>query len=320
MRSGVMWMERHQALLYLAALAVGATAGLLLPALSPVSESLITPVLALMLYATFLAVPFRALADAARDVRFLLTVLGLNFLLIPLVVFGLSRFVAADLAVLVGVLFVLLAPCVDYVVTFTGLAGGAQEKILAVSPAVMIAQMILLPGYLWLWAPEALAAIDFGPFLHAFLLLIVAPLGAAILTQLATRWRPGEVINAVALGSLVPLVILTLLVVVASQIGGVVAELPRLIAPIALFVAFAAIAVPLGWVTAQSARLAIPEQRAVIFSGVTRNSLVVLPLALALPASLSFAPLVIVSQTLVELVVMVILIQAVPRVVRVQTP
>lgn len=50
-----------------------------------------------------------------------------------------------------------------------------------------------------------------------------------------------------------------------------------------------------------------------IFSGATRNSLVVLPLALALPAELAIAPLAVVTQTLIELVGMVVLVQLVPK-------
>ncbi len=49
-----------------------------------------------------------------------------------------------------------------------------------------------------------------------------------------------------------------------------------------------------------------------MFSAATRNSLVVLPLALALPAPLGIAPLAVVTQTLVELVAMVVLVRLVP--------
>ena len=45
-----------------------------------------------------------------------------------------------------------------------------------------------------------------------------------------------------------------------------------------------AIMVPVGWLTARAARLDAPGTRAVIFSGTTKNSLVVLTPALALPA------------------------------------
>ena len=45
---------------------------------------------------------------------------------------------------------------------------------------------------------------------------------------------------------------------------------------------------------------------------ITRNSLVVLPLALALPAEFALAPAVVVTQTLVELAGMVVLTRVVP--------
>ena len=67
-----------------------------------------------------------------------------------------------------------------------------------------------------------------------------------------------------------------------------------------------------GLAAARVFRLGVPETRSVVFSGATRNSLVVLPLALALPASLAIAPLAVVTQTLVELVGMVVFVRVVP--------
>lgn len=101
--------------------------------------------------------------------------------------------------------------------------------------------------------------------------------------------------------------------VIGSQIAAVGSEVAALARVLPLYVAFVAIAVALGKVTARIGRLDVPATRAVMFSTVTRNSLVVLPLALALPASLSIAPLAVVTQTLVELVAMVILVRLVPR-------
>lgn len=60
------------------------------------------------------------------------------------------------------------------------------------------------------------------------------------------------------------------------------------------------------------ARLDVPSRRAIVFSGVTRNSLVVLPLVVALPAAYDLAPLVVVTQTLVELLIIVVFIRLVP--------
>ena len=52
--------------------------------------------------------------------------------------------------------------------------------------------------------------------------------------------------------------------------------------------------------------------RALVFTSVTRNSLVILPLTLALPSGYALAPAVVVTQTLVELTGMVVLTRIVP--------
>ena len=320
MRTLVERMERHQVPLYLAALVVGAVVGLALPAVARPAETAINPILGLLLYATFLGVPFAQIGQAVRDWRFLLTVLTVNFLLVPAVVFLLSRVVAGDQVLLVGVLFVLLTPCVDYVIVFTGIAGGAKDRLLAAAPLLMLCQMALLPVYLWLFVgAEFVAAVDLAPFVEAFLLLIALPLAAAGLTQLAaarTRW--GRRVQEVVLGAMVPLMMLTLAVVVASQIAGVGARIGSLLAAVPIYVAFAAVMVPIGMAAGGIARLDAPGRRAVVFSGATRNSLVVLPLVLALPDRFALAPLVVVTQTLVELVVMVVFVRLIPRLIPTQ--
>lgn len=317
MRRAVAWWERHQIALYIGAILVGAGAGMLLPGLAHPLELAINPTLGLLLYATFLGVPFTAIGAAFRDVRFLAAVLVLNFVLVPVVVFALSRFVATDQALLVGVLLVLLTPCVDYVIVFAGLAGGAKERLLAATPLLMLLQILLLPVYLLLMAgPDVVSAFEVRPFVEAFLLLIVLPLALAVITQLlAQRWRAARAIEQGALAAMVPLMMLTLAVVVGSQVYAVAGALGQLISVVPIYVAFVLLAGPLGVIVGSVARLDIPGRRAVVFSGVTRNSLVVLPLALALPSSFAVAPLVVVTQTLVELVAMVVMVALVPRLV-----
>lgn len=318
-RALVAALERHQVALYLAGIAAGAVVGWAVPG-ADAWAVLVEPVLALLLLATFLAVPFAALGAGLRDGRFLGALLVLNFVVVPAVVFGLSRFVAHDDALLVGVLLVLLAPCVDYVIAFTALAGGAAERLLAAAPLLMLVQLVVLPVLLRVVAGEAaVAAVDVGPFVRALVMLILVPLALAALLQWgAVRGRGGVRDTAAGVvrgftAAMVPLMVVTLFTVVASQIRGVGERLPALAAVVPLFVAFAVVVVALGVVAARWARLDVPAGRALVFSGVTRNSLVVLPLALALPASLDPAPLVVVTQTLVELGAMVSLVRLVPR-------
>lgn len=309
-------MERFQVPLYLAAILGAAVAGHAVPALANPAAFTVQPALALLLYATFLGVPFGKLREAARDGRFLAAVLAVNFVAVPIVVFALSRFVAHDQALLVGVLFVLLAPCIDYVIVFAGLAGGAHDRLLAATPLLMLAQMALLPLYLW-WFTGATLTIDPAPFLEAFVLLVAAPLVAATLTQFAAqRFAAARALQRGTLQSMVPLMMLTLAVVVASQISGVSAQLGRLFVAVPVFIAFAAVMIPIGIFAGRFARIDAPGTRALVFSGATRNSLVILPLTLALPATLQLVPLVVVTQTLVELLIMVTFVRLIPRLVR----
>lgn len=313
-------MQRLQVPLYLAALVAGAAAGLAAPAVAGPAEALITPVLALLLYTTFLGVPFARIGEALRDRRFLVAVLAVNAVAV-VIGFALSRLVAHDDALLLGVLLVLLTPCVDYVIVFTGLAGGDRARLLAVTPVLMVGQLVALPPLLWLMAgPRAAEAVDLRPFAEAFLLLIVLPLAAAALTQAARRARAVRALERAGDAAMVPLMMLTLAVVVASQVHAVAGRLGALAITVPLYVAFAVVMVAAGLVVARIARLPAASRRAVVFTGVTRNSLVVLPLALALPASLDLAPLAVVTQTLVELVVMVVLVRLVPRLVPPRAP
>lgn len=313
----VLAWDRHQVLLYLAAIALGAAIGIVAPATAPTLEHAIEPVLMLLLFATFLGVPLVEVRRSFRDIRFLVTVLVANFVAVPVVAWGLSRFVADDRGLLLGVLLVLLTPCIDYVIVFTGLAGGARARLLAAAPLLMLVQILLLPLYLLIFVgPDVLDVIDVGPFAEAFLLLVVIPLTAAAIVQaIAKRHRLGRLVEAAMAGAMVPLMMLTLATVVGSQVSAVGLQLGALVRVVPLYVAFVVVAVVLGVLAGRVARLDVTGTRAVAFSLATRNSLVVLPLALALPTSLGIAPLAVVTQTLVELVAMIVLVRFVPRLV-----
>lgn len=313
-------MERRQISLYLLAIVAGGTFGSLVPAASEPLERAINPVLGLLLFATFLGIPFSAIGQAVRDVRFMVTVLVLNFVVVPVVVFALSRFVADNQALLVGVLLVLLTPCIDYVIVFSGLAGGSSDRLLAAAPLLMLAQMLLLPAYLLIFiGPDLVSAIEPRPFIEALIVLIIIPLVAAALIQ---RWSQRAAaarhLKALMQGLMVPLMMLTLAVVIGSQILGVGEEFTSLLAVIPLYTAFLVVMVPLGMGAARIARLNTGSTKAVIFSGATRNSLVVLPLALALPEPLALVPLVVVTQTLIELIGMVTYVKLIPHIIKME--
>jgi ACR3 family arsenite efflux pump ArsB len=308
------WIQRHQVGVYAVAVFFAIGTGLGLPGANAHLEPLINPILAVLLYVTFLEIPFVRIRRAFRNGRFMLAALGMNFLVVPAVVFGLTRFLPPEPAVLVGAFMVLLTPCIDYVITFTDLAGGDAEQITAATPALMLVQLLLLPVYLWLFMGQRIAEfIEAGPFVEAFVVIIALPLTLAWATeywaecsslggqwQNAMEWLP------------VPMMGVTLFVVISSQLPRVQDSIGQIAAVVPIYVAFLIVMPLLGRFVAGLLGLDIGESRALVFTSVTRNSLVILPLALALPASYGLAPAVVVTQTLVELTGMIVLKRIVP--------
>ncbi|WP_374693862.1 arsenic resistance protein [Gordonia rubripertincta] len=310
-------LERHQVAIYLIAIAAGGAVGWAATDLGSILEHLINPLLGALLYVTFLQVPVADLGEALRDTRFLSALLVINFVLVPLVVAVMYAMLPAQQAVQVGVLLVLLCPCVDYVIVFSGLAGGSSTRLIAATPLLLVAQMALLPLFLWLFLGSELTdVVEFRPFAVAFVVLIVIPLALAWATQWwTTRRSAGARVTEAVNTTMVPLMAAVLFVVVASQVPALDGNLSDVASVVPFYVAFLVVMAFLGTALSAAFRLDTGGRRALVFSGATRNSLVVLPLALALPAGFEIAAVVVVTQTLVEVIGMVVYVRLVPRLV-----
>lgn len=312
-------LEHRQTGIYFGAVAVAALAALFDPGTTALA-GVVNPALAFMLFVTFLQVPLSELGRAFTDMRFLAALLATNFVVVPLLVAGLLPFVPDQPLVRLGVLLVLLAPCIDYVVTFSHLGRADARLLLAATPVLLVAQMLALPLYLGLLlGAEAAALVKPAPFIDAFVWLIAVPLLLAFAVQLwAGRSRGGaragrdRTIDALGLLP-VPATALVLFVVVASVVPQLGRAADAALGVIPVYVAFALLAPISGWLVARLLRLAPPAGRAVAFSGGTRNSLVVLPMALAVPGALPLLPVVIVTQTLVELVAELVYVRVIGR-------
>ncbi len=114
------FLENRQISVYFATVTLAAVIAMFVPG-TTVLEAGVNPALALMLFVTFLQVPLADLWRAFIQVRFFAALLTANFVMVPLLVAVLVQFLPHDPMVLLGVLLVLLTPCIDYVVTFSHL-------------------------------------------------------------------------------------------------------------------------------------------------------------------------------------------------------
>lgn len=313
------WLEHNQIGLYFVAVAIAAAAGLTSEDMADLAAMAITPAIAVLMYAMFMQIPFLELQQAFANRRFVGALLLANFVLVPLLVWLLTLPLSTNKALLVGALLVLLTPCIDYVVVFTHLGKGDSRLVLAATPLLLLLQLLMLPVYLKLMlGTQVDTVIAIRPFAEAFLLLIVAPLGLAVATELSARRSAAVRIWSAGWAWLpVPAMAVVLVTVIGSQIAAVAQQLEVLAPLLPVYAAFMLLAPALGAFSARLFRLAAPAARAVAFSTSTRNSLVVLPLALALPEPISgLAAAAVITQTLVELVGELIYLRAIPALAR----
>ncbi|MFL1997204.1 MULTISPECIES: arsenic resistance protein [Lysinibacillus] len=312
-------LENNQVFLYVIVLLIAAGVGLLAPFVGEQLDVTISFVIAILMFSMFSQIPFTALKESFANRRFVGALLTVNYVAVPIVVWLLTMLLPEHPPLLLGVYLVLLTPCIDYVIVFTALGRGNEKAMLISTPILFFTQMLLLPLYLWLFlGKEASRIVEASPFLEAFLVLIVLPLVIAISLQLfAKKSQVGDQLIHLSAWLPVPFMALTLFVVVASQIGKLSASLEWIIKVIPIYILFMVIMPILSKFIGKTFKLDSKSGRALVFSGSTRNSLVVLPLALALPENINtLVAAIIVTQTMVEIIGEIIYIRVVPVLIK----
>lgn len=287
---------------------------------SSILEWGIEPVIAVLLYSMFCQIPFLSLKNALRNRSFFKALLFGNFILIPLLVWALISVFPTHPIITLGVCLVLLTPCIDYVIVFAHLGKGNAKALLAATPLLFIFQMLLLPLYLWgLVGETAFGIIEITPFLRAFVFMIALPFLLSIVTQRMSKsnHRVGRAIHRFSSWLPVPLMAMTFFVVIGSHVGLLMDNREEFVTVIPIYVTFAVVAPFIGRIASRIFQVDTYGSRAIVFSTGTRNSLVVLPLAFSLPAPENqLVAVIIVTQTIVEILVELFYIKLIPFLVR----
>lgn len=308
-------LEKHQVWVYLGTVILGAGVGLIWPEGSQRLDALVWPTLGLLLYATFTQMNLADVPRSLKDTRFLIAALVGNFLVIPAVVFGIISLLPSEDALILGLLLVLLVPCTDWFITFSSLGRGDALRASALTPVVLFLQLGLLPLYLFLLTDFDLGGVFGIEAVWPALVVLAAPLAGAILTEAGSRRaKPLAIVRDKAGWFPVPLLAVVILFVAASHIVPMqenLGLLPWVGLAVGLFLISALL---IAKIIAAVLRLPIEQGRTLSFSLGSRNSFIVLPFALSLPAGWEIAAIVIVVQSLIELFGMIFYVWFVPTV------
>jgi ACR3 family arsenite efflux pump ArsB len=237
-------IEKFESVLVLLAIAVGLALGQL-PWIAEHAARLIVPCLMLMLCGVFLHIPLADVRAAWRDFRVTGLSLGINFLWTPFFAWTLGALFLREAPELrVGFLMLMVTPCTDWYLIFTGLARGNVALGTALLPWNLMLQIVLLPIYL-LVLGGTFVPIQASALVESVAWVLLVPMGVACAVRTGLtrtkgrRWLEGTLLPRI---TPVQLVFLALAVVAmfASQ-GRILLEQPQtflhLLPPVLLFFA-----------------------------------------------------------------------------------
>lgn len=267
-------------LLFLGAILLGGLAGFVSPGTGTVLGDAVDPLILLLVGALFLTLRLDGLAALRRAPRTVLLALTLNFLLIPLVAFGLTSVLLPDEALRVGVLIYCLFPCTDWYLGFTRMAGGDTTTGAALIPIQLVLQLALYPVWLALFTGHQVGATTAvaGPTLMTYLAL---PAGIALALRLLLHLclpDHGRRSAASAVDRAVPFVIAALILCLfAANVDTVLADPLAFAGVLPAVFLFFVITYLLGAGTSRLFRLRPPEHTLLTMTTSARNA----PLMLA---------------------------------------
>lgn len=166
----------------LSGLALGSTTDL-----GSISARLIEPFLMVLLFCVFLPADGQKLKNAFLNLRFTLTASAVNFVWTPLFTYGLGLlFLAGSQDLQIGLMMLMVTPCTDWYLVFTGLARGNTELGASILPLNLLLQILLLPIYLLVFFGSSIQ-IGTGSAALSIVLVLLVPFALSYLLKESSR-------------------------------------------------------------------------------------------------------------------------------------
>ena len=220
--------------------------------------------------------------------RFLLVAWTANFVAIPLVGFAIASLFLADQPLLfAGLLIYFLAPCTDWFLGFTRLAGGNTALGAALIPVNLVTQLVLFPMLL-LFVAHTSAPFNVAAAANSVWQWFLLPALVSAGLRVIGRWLlPPEGLARLlrGLSASIPVVIAVLIVeIFAANIGTILGSAGAFGLILAAVVIFFVATYLLSDVVSRLARLAYPEHALLTMTMAARNAPMMLALTMvALP-------------------------------------
>ncbi|MFD1167218.1 arsenic resistance protein [Sphingobacterium daejeonense] len=147
------------------------------------SAKFIVPLLMVMLFGLFLTINISELKSSFLNVKFSLTSIIINFVWTPILAYILGYiFLTNELPIWIGFVMLMVTPCTDWYLVFTGVAKGNVPLSTSILPVNLILQVLLLPVYLMLFFGKS-GNVELSSLVESILLVLVVPFVLALIAK-----------------------------------------------------------------------------------------------------------------------------------------
>jgi len=167
-------LEKYQTLIIFAAMLFGLLLGQF-GTVETYAKNFITPFLFIMLFGAFLNIPLKDYRNAFSNVGFSITTLSINFIWTPILVWLLGKlFLSHSPIMQIGFIMLMVTPCTDWYLIFTGMVKGNVPLSATVLPANLVFQVALLPVYLLIFGGVS-GTVSVIDVISSVLLMLILP-------------------------------------------------------------------------------------------------------------------------------------------------
>ncbi len=185
-------LEKYQTLIIFAAMPLGLLLGQIGLA-EQYAEKFVTPFLFVMLFGAFLNISLKDYRKAFSNIKFSITTVLINFVWTPVLVWFLGKiFLSHSPVMQIGFIMLMVTPCTDWYLIFTGMVKGNVPLSATVLPINLVFQVVLLPVYLLIFGGVS-GTVNIQDVISSVMIMLIMPFSLAQIGKyLLSKMKDGE--------------------------------------------------------------------------------------------------------------------------------
>jgi Arsenite efflux pump ACR3 and related permeases len=264
-----------------------------------------------MLFGAFLNIPLTDYKKAFKNTQFSATVVLINFIWTPILIWFLGKtFLSASPILQIGFIMLMVTPCTDWYLIFTGMAKGNVPLSATVLPVNLVLQVILLPVYLLIFGGIS-GTVDIQAVITSVIIMLILPFVLAQIGKLLLKKmrNPDKEEKIHSLFGSLQIILLSMAIAAmfASKGNDLLASLNVVVVLVIPFLLFYVINFILAQIVSKGFRYSYEDTASLTLTTIAKNSPMTLGVALLAFPDEPLIHLIMIIEPLIELPIMMLI-------------